>query len=97
MLFDELELATFRNDDIYLVKDEILSVIIGLRLKGIALEPTCSFLRGSLNSPKGGDCNIRKSRENLCKLWANDERAEITKKSYLCLKNLNPLKNYILL
>jgi len=43
----------------------MLSEVIGLRLKGMADDPTWLRPNGSASSPKTGDCISRRSSANL--------------------------------
>ncbi len=54
---------------------------MGLRLKGMADEPTWRRPNGSAHSPKGGDISTRKSKANLCKEEAMPLSTPIRRKS----------------
>ena len=43
----------------------MFSAWIGLRLNGMALDPTCRLPNGSAHSPMGGDWSTRRSNANL--------------------------------
>src|SRR3989344_8589405 len=63
--FAALSQVTLERDAIYREREHIFSEFWGLRLNGIADEPTCFCAKGSINSPKGADWSILKSNANL--------------------------------
>ncbi|MBI4768986.1 MAG: hypothetical protein HY784_00870 [Chloroflexi bacterium] len=54
--------------------EQIFSALTGLRLKGMALLPTCCSPNGSATSPRA--CSSRRSKANLCRLAASPASAE---------------------
>src|SRR3989304_289647 len=71
--------AVFGIPDNRRASESIFSAWMGLRLKGMADEPTGLRPNGSDHSPNGGDCIIRKYKANLYRLGPMTARGLTTR------------------